>query len=435
MSSEIEELRALVAKMAAEEAKRSEAAELRADSMAAQAAKMQEDNAKLIAALANQPQVVQQQVVQQGGQQANIAAVRGEKLAKLSLAFRKSGKLKEFKDTPELKVRDWLKRFDQELLALKKMSGIDDDLQRQEVIDCLKDKLEYSVCQRLDTAFQAKNPVLTWGAVTKLEVQAVLIEEYGRSETEVSSVLSQFGPNRLRKTPEMSVAKFYHLWQEQIPECMLPDSVDQNARFVDLVRRALFYFCLDDRYLQEQLCNLKGDNLTLKMFLDEACVAEQKRKSFQEIGVSSSHLDSSSGVSVNKWEPNGDKFGSNRGKSRWRGKFVKSGGDGGGAADSNTRQEHVPQKQQVSHPPPAQQQQAESTAKNTGVKKKVPGACFRCHQYGHYANRCPDRQKWQQSVKKAEVIEGTCQLDQAEFTFNSLGIVANETCVKNVARC
>ena len=219
----------------------------------------------------------------------------------------------------------------------------------------------------------------------------MLIEEYGSNETDVSSVLLQFGPNRLKKTPDTSVAKFFHLWQEQLPECMLPDSEAQNARFVGLVKRALFYFCLDDRYLQEQLCNLKGVNLTLKMFLDEACIAEQKRKSFQEIGVSSSHLDSSSGVSVNKWEPrNGDKFGGNRGKSRWRAKYVKSGG-GGGAADSSTRQEHVPQGQQVSHPPAAQQQQVETTAKNTGVKKKVPGACFRCHQYGHYANRCPDR--------------------------------------------
>ena len=62
------------------------------------------------------------------------------------------------------------------------------------------------------------------------------------------------------------------------------------------------------------------------MFLDESCIAEQKRKSFQEIGVSSSHLDSSSGVSVNNLEPrNGDKFGGNRGKSRWRAKYVKSG--------------------------------------------------------------------------------------------------------------
>ena len=243
MSSEIEELRALVAKMAVEEAKRSEAAETRADNMAAQAAKMQEDNAKLIAALANQPQVVQQQVAQQGGQQANVAAVRGEKLQKLSLALRKSGKIKDFKDTQECKVRDWLKRFDQELLALKKMSGIDNDLQRDEVIDCLKDKLDYNVCQRLDTAFQAKNPVLTWAAVTKLELQAVLIKEYGSNETDVSSVLLQFGPNRLKKTPDTSVAKFFHLWQEKLPECMLPDSEAQNARFVDLVKRALFYFC------------------------------------------------------------------------------------------------------------------------------------------------------------------------------------------------
>ena len=108
----------------------------------------------------------------------------------------------------------------------------------------------------------------------------MLIEEYGSNKTDVSSVLLQFGPNRLKKTPDTSVAKFFHLWQEQLPECMLPDSEAQNARFVDLVKRALFYFCLDARYLQEQLWNPKGVNLTLKMFLDEACVAEQKRKFF-----------------------------------------------------------------------------------------------------------------------------------------------------------
>ena len=48
MSSEIEKLRALVAKMAVDEPKRSEAAANRADNMTAQAAKMQEENAKLI---------------------------------------------------------------------------------------------------------------------------------------------------------------------------------------------------------------------------------------------------------------------------------------------------------------------------------------------------------------------------------------------------
>ena len=94
---------------------------------------------------------------------------------------------------------------------MKKISGINKDLQREEVIDCLKDKLDYSVCQSLDMAFQAKNPMLTWGAVTKLELQGVLIEEYGSNETDVSSVLLQFGPNRLKKTPDTSVAKFFHL--------------------------------------------------------------------------------------------------------------------------------------------------------------------------------------------------------------------------------
>merc|ERR1711888_187128 len=124
----------------------------------------------------------------------------------------------------------------------------------------------------------------------------------------------------------MSVAKFFHMWQEQLPDCMLPGDAAKNARFVDLIRRALFYFCLDDKYIQEQLCNLKGDDLTLKNFFDEACVAEQKRRSFQEIGVSSSHLDSASGVSVSKWEPrSSDKSGGGgSGKPKWGAKSAKS---------------------------------------------------------------------------------------------------------------
>ena len=129
----------------------------------------------------------------------------------------------------------------------------------------------------------------------------------------------------------------------------MPGDAGENARFVDLIKRALFYFCLDDKYLQEQLCNLKGDNLTLKIFFDEACLDEQKRKSFQEIGVSSSHLDSSSGVIVSKWEPrysdksgggkpmgNSDKSGGGgRGKPKWGAKSAKS-GSGVGRGTSET---------------------------------------------------------------------------------------------------
>ena len=297
-------------------------------------ATMAADTAKLIAAISANPAAAA--VAPAHGHVAppapDPAQLRAEKLAKLSLALRKSGKLKDFKDAQQSNVREWLKRFDQELLQLSKMSGINDALTDREYVDSLKDKLDYTVVKRLDTAFPNKDPALTWNNVTKVQLHGVLIEEYGSKETDVSAVLLQFGPNRLKKTPDMSVAKFYHLWLEQLPECMLPANADENVKFVDLIKKALFYFCLEDKFLQEQLCNLKNDNITLKTFFDEACVAEQKRRSFQEIGVSSSHLDSSSGVSVNKWEArSSDKFGSDksgagRGKSGWRGRSGKGGG-------------------------------------------------------------------------------------------------------------
>ena len=59
----------------------------------------------------------------------------------------------------------------------------------------------------------------------------------------------------------MSVARFYHLWQEQLPECLLPEGDEANERFVELIKKAL-----DEKYLQEQLCNLKGEHITFKMF-------------------------------------------------------------------------------------------------------------------------------------------------------------------------
>ena len=101
----------------------------------------------------------------------------------------------------------------------------------------------------------------------------------------MNAVLLQFAPNRCKKAQDMKVSEFYHMWLEQLPKCMQPESNDDRIKFVDLIQRSLFYFCLEDKYLQEQLCNLKDDDITLKKFLDEACVAEQKRRSYQEIGV------------------------------------------------------------------------------------------------------------------------------------------------------
>ena len=107
------------------------------------------------------------------------------------------------------------------------------------------------------------------------------------------------------KTGEMTVAKFTHQWLEQLPECMTPSDADENAKFADLMKRALFYYCLDDHYLQKELCELEEADSTFKKYFDQACVSEQKRKSFQEIGTSGAQLDPTGAVSVSKWDASG----------------------------------------------------------------------------------------------------------------------------------
>ena len=158
-------------------------------------------------------------------------------------------------------------------MTLKRMSGINDALTREEIVECFKDKLEYAVVRRLDTAFAAKDAPWTWNAVTYDQLKSIMKEEYGSKIADVSEVLLQFGPSRLKKTPKMSVAKFAHLWQEQLPECMTPTDAIGNANFVDLIKRALFYDCLDDPFLQRELCELEGE-LTFKKYFDQACVSE-----------------------------------------------------------------------------------------------------------------------------------------------------------------
>ena len=127
-------------------------------------------------------------------------------------------------------------------------------------------------------------------------------DEYGSKIAEVSEVLLQFGPGRFKKTSEMTVAKFTHQWQEQLPECMTPSSEAENAKFADLMKRALYYYCLDDHYLQKELCELEEADSTFKKYFDQACISEQKRKSFQEIGTSGAKLDPTGGVSMSKWD-------------------------------------------------------------------------------------------------------------------------------------
>ena len=76
--------------------------------------RMADENAKLIDALNNR------------GGGGGDGPSRPEKLSKLNLALRKSFKVKEFKEIQECTVKEWLKRFDQKVGVLKKMSSIRD---------------------------------------------------------------------------------------------------------------------------------------------------------------------------------------------------------------------------------------------------------------------------------------------------------------------
>ena len=104
------------------------------------------------------------------------AAARAEKLSKLGISLRKSYKVKEFKDSNEGSVKECLTRLDQEIETLKKMNGIAGDLQREELVELFKDRLEYQVVKRLDTAFAAKNPAWTWAAVTYDQLKTIMKE-------------------------------------------------------------------------------------------------------------------------------------------------------------------------------------------------------------------------------------------------------------------
>ena len=233
----------------------------------------------------------------------DAAAARVDKVSKLAIALRKSLKVKEFREVNDCTVKEWLSRFHQEVITLKKLCGIADELTRDEIVELFKDRLDYAVVKRLDTAFAAKDAPWTWAAVTYEQLKTIMKEEYGSKIAEVSEVLLQFGPGRFKKTSEMSVAKFTHEWLEQLPECMTPGNAAENARFADLMKRALFYYCLDDQYLQKELCELEEAGVTFKGFFDQACMSEQKRKAFQEIGTSGAQLDPSGGISVSKWDP------------------------------------------------------------------------------------------------------------------------------------
>ena len=212
----------------------------------------------------------------------DAAAARAEKLGKLGAALRKSTKVEDFKEGG-MAIKEWLRRFNMEVTSLRIMQGIPDDLTREESIGLFKDMLDYTVVQRLDLVFAARDPVVTWADVDWEGLSNILKDEYGPKVSQVGQVLQQFGPQRLKKTEEMSVATFTHQWTEQLPECMCPTTDDERRQFADLMRKTMFYYSLNDTYIQKDLCDMPGEP-TFKEYFDQAVLSEQKRRSFQEIG-------------------------------------------------------------------------------------------------------------------------------------------------------
>ena len=223
--------------------------------------------------------------------------------------------------------------------------------------------------------------MLTWDNVTKQLIKTLMIAEFGNKEPDISSVLAQFGPDRLKKAKDMKVSKFFHLWKEQLPDCLQPTTPEDFKKCVDLLQRCIFYQCLDDRYLQEQLCNIKSDNLTMKQFYDEAIVAEAKRKTFEDTSEKSNNLDPSSAVSINKAEyASSGNNSEKRGRVRLpaRGRAPRSTGTAGAGCSNYTPG--------TSTSNPNSNFRGKHAKDN--VKQKKPPTCWTCQEVGHTKWTC-----------------------------------------------
>ena len=236
----------------------------------------------------------------------SIEDIRREKVTKLYTLLQKSQKIKDYKESSDEPFRKWFDRYETELYSL---GNINCNLNlainaftRDEYINCLQIKLDYEARKRLESAFLTHEPPVTWIAVTIPQIKALMFSEFGKYEPDIASVLGCFGPDRFKKTNDMSISQYYHQFKEKLPECLKPNTEAEHKNAIDLVHRSIFYQGLDDRYIEQQLCNLRGDVLSMKQFYDEAVAAEARKKTFEKTGDRCNQLTSSAITSVSKFE-------------------------------------------------------------------------------------------------------------------------------------
>ena len=79
----------------------------------------------------------------------NPAAVREDKVQRLTIGLRKSGRIKDFRHTKESNIRTYIKKFDEEIKSLKSMVGIADNLSRDEYVPLFRASLDFNVLKRV----------------------------------------------------------------------------------------------------------------------------------------------------------------------------------------------------------------------------------------------------------------------------------------------
>lgn len=223
--------------------------------------------------------------------------IRAGKVQKLSYNVIRSNRLKIFKLSAEADIKWFLRKFNEELNTMKGVVGLNDELSKEEFVPIFRSCLDFPVVERVDQALLKLQK--TWENITIPELKKLMLEKFGSQQTDVANVIKQFGAQRLVKSPDETVAQHYFRWYQNIPEVMKPSDEDGRKEFVDLMLRSMYIISLEDDYLEKELSNLKDPNPDLKKYFDEACSAESRRQSYQDISKSSTCTESK-GVNISK---------------------------------------------------------------------------------------------------------------------------------------
>jgi len=180
---------------------------------------------------------------------------------------------------------------------MKGVVGLNDELSKEEFVPIFRTCLDFPVVERVDQALLKLQK--TWENITIPELKKLMLDKFGSQQTDVANVIKQFGAQRLVKSPDETVAQHYFRWYQNIPEVMKPSDDDGRKELVDLLHRSMYIISLEDDFLEKALSDLKDPNPDLKKYFDEACNAESRRQSYQDISKSSTSSESK-GVNISK---------------------------------------------------------------------------------------------------------------------------------------